>query len=149
MSEQIYGLADADALFVPEQYLPTQVAPARRDSLICGEKALMLAVLEDAVRCLDARTRSGRRQACEAERWVRAKDAEWPFSFVNVCSYLEIDERRLRAELLARVARRRAGGEGPRYRRHLRRKPARARIRVASEPCAVETDELPRRAVQG
>ena len=30
-------------LVVPEQFLPTQLALPRRDSLICGEKALMLA----------------------------------------------------------------------------------------------------------
>jgi len=148
MSEQTQAPGVAESLLIPEQLLPTQLAPPRRDSLVCGEKALMLAVLEDAVRCLDARSRSGARLACEAERWIRADDHRWPFSFVNVCGYLEIDADRLRAALLARVAARRAGRSRADYRLHLRLKPRRMRLRVVVEG-AVETEELPRRAAQG
>jgi hypothetical protein len=144
MSEQT-----PEPLLVPEQFLPTQLAPPRRDSLICGEKALLLAVLEDAIRCLDNRSRSGARLAREAAAWVRANDPRWPFSFVNVCAHLDIDASRLRAALLGRAAARGTGVADADYRLHLRVKPRRARLRVRAEPRSVESEELPRRAAQG
>jgi hypothetical protein len=144
MSEQTI-----ESLVVPEQLLPTQLAPPRRDSLICGEKALMLAVLEDAIRCLERRSRGAARLAREAEAWIRASDERWPFSFVNVCAYLDMDARRLRRALLARVAGRDAGVPEVDYRLHLRLKPRRVRLRVVAEPRAVDEAELPRRAAQG
>ena len=138
-----------ESLVVPEQFLPTQIAPPRRDSLICGEKALMLAVLEDAIRCLESRSRSAARLAREAEAWLRSTDQRWPFSFVNVCAYLDIDARRLRSALLARVASRGAGGPEVDYRLHLRLKPRRPRLLVVAEPRVVDETELPRRVAQG
>jgi hypothetical protein len=149
MSEPRHGLAGEETLLLPELYLPSQVPPPRRDSLICGEKALMLAVLEDAIRCLEAHTRSGTRRAREAETWIRANDHDWPFSFVNVCAHLDLDAKRLRAALLSRNARRRAGDTSDEYRLHLRLKPPRARLRVMTEPRVVEVEELPRHAAQG
>jgi hypothetical protein len=137
------GGAVPEALLVPEQFLPSQLARARRDSLICGEKALLLAVLEDAIRCLDAHTRSRARAARDAERWVRANDHAWPFSFVNICAHLDVDAERLREALLARRARQ-AGRRGEAYRLHLRLKPPRRRLRSART-----LGELPRRAAQG
>jgi hypothetical protein len=144
MSEQ-----PIESVVVPEQVLPTQLAPARRDSLICGEKALMLAVLEDAIRCLERRSRAAARLAREAEAWIRATDQRWPFSFVNVCAHLDIDARRLRRALLARVAGRDAGAPDADYRLHLRLKPRRPRLRVRAEPRAIPVVELPRRVAQG
>src|SRR5262245_34786971 len=133
MAQPMHGLAGAESLLVPEQVLPAQVAHPRRDSLICGERALMLAVLEDAIRCLETR-RSRGRLAAEAERWIRADDPRWPFSFVNVCGNLDIDASRLRAALLARKARRRTERTaGREYRLHLRLKPPQRRLRVAAE----------------
>jgi hypothetical protein len=144
MSEQ-----PSEFLLVPEQFLPTQLELPRSDSLICDEKALLLAVLEDAIRCLDHRSRSPGRLAREAEAWIRANDQRWPFSFVNVCVHLGIDADRLRTVLLSRVAARRAGGAAAKYRLHLRLKPRRARLRVLAEPRAVQMEELPRRAAEG
>ena len=144
MSEQPF-----EFLLVPEQFLPTQLELPRSDSLICGEKALMLAVLEDAIRCLYHRSRVPGRLAREAEAWIRAKDPRWPFSFVNVCAHLDIDVDRLRAVLLSRAAARRAGGGATAYRLHLRLKPRRARLRVLAESRGVPTEQLPRRAAEG
>jgi hypothetical protein len=147
MREPRLGVAAPDAVFAPEQYLPSQLAQARRDSLICGEKALLLAVLEDAIRCLDARSTSRAHLAREAERWVRAEDHDWPFSFVNVCGHLDVDPQQLRAALLARRSRRRAAASSARegaYRLHLRLKPPRRRLRSRGG-----ASELPRRAAQG
>jgi hypothetical protein len=68
-----------------------------------GERALMRAVLEDAVRCLagEIGARDERPQlAADARRWVLDPDLHWPFSFENVCDALGLDAGRLRAELL-------------------------------------------------
>ena len=123
-------------LFAPEVVLPKQVlAGARRDSYASGEKALMLAVLEDGIRCFQEHLRNPRSNprllSQQAEAWIRAVDYDWPFSFNNVCETLGIDPSALRAALLAWKAKRLAerdfhGAPTPTskkvYRLHLRTK---------------------------
>src|SRR2546426_150414 len=97
------SLAD---LFAPDVVLPEQFFEgARRDSQASGEKALMLAVLEDGIRCFQEHLRNPRSNprllSQQAEAWIRAVDYEWPFSFNNVCETLGIDPSALRAALLA------------------------------------------------
>jgi hypothetical protein len=89
----------------PSAVLPAQMFPgARWDGDTSGPRALMLAVLEDAVRCIEGgRWRShyrARRLAAEAEAWVRCERREWPFSFVNICEVLGFDVDAMRAHLL-------------------------------------------------
>src|SRR5690242_21910 len=96
------SLAD---LFAPDIVLPEQFFEgARRDSQASGEKALMLAVLEDGIRCFQEHLRNPRSNprllSQQAESWIRAVDYEWPFSFNNVCETLGIDPSALRAALL-------------------------------------------------
>ena len=96
------SLAD---LFAPDVVLPAQFFEgARRDSLASGEKALMLAVLEDGIRCFQEHLRNPRSNprllSQQAEGWIRAIDYEWPFSFNNVCETLGINPGALRAALL-------------------------------------------------
>jgi hypothetical protein len=122
-----------DTLLVPEQFLPSQLPPARNDSLIRGEKALLLAILEDAVRCLAGRNGTRTRLVREAEAWVRADDHAWPFSFLNVCEHLGFDAHRLRGVLLARAEPGRARDQRRQYRLHLRLKPSRRLLRTPSE----------------
>ena len=98
-------------LFAPEIVLPEQLQQGfRRDSYLSGEKALMLAVLEDGIRCFQehlTNPRSNPRLLSEqAEAWIRAVDYEWPFSFNNVCETLGIDPSALRGALLAWKAKR-------------------------------------------
>ncbi|MCS6927414.1 MAG: hypothetical protein NZ578_16100 [Candidatus Binatia bacterium] len=70
-----------------------------------GEKRLMLAVLKDAVECIE-RYLTGRRghnwpafsAACH---WVLDHDRTWPFSFENICVALDLDPRRIRSLLFA------------------------------------------------
>ena len=68
-----------------------------------GPRALMLAVLEDAVQCIERGRRSRRfrtqRLAAEAHAWVRSDDRHWPFSFANVCDVLGFDADALRRRL--------------------------------------------------
>jgi len=103
-------------LFAPDIVLPEQFFEgARRDSYISGEKALMLAVLEDGIRCFQEHLRNPRSNprllSREAEDWIRAVDYDWPFSFNNVCETLGIDPSALRAALLAWKAKRLAEHE--------------------------------------
>jgi len=123
-------------LFAPDIVLPEQFFEgARRDSYISGEKALMLAVLEDGIRCFQEHLRNPRSNprllSEQAEAWIRAVDYEWPFSFNNVCETLGIDPSALRGALLAWKAKRVAeqvdrGAPTPAakkvYRLHLRTK---------------------------
>jgi hypothetical protein len=69
-----------------------------------GERALMRAVLEEAVHCLAADTGpTGKRSrlAAEARVWVANDDLQWPFSFANLCDALSFNCETLRARLLA------------------------------------------------
>lgn len=68
-----------------------------------GEKRLMLAVLTDAVECIE-RYNSGRGVRSlpayrAALRWVFAQDQAWPFSFENICLALDLDPVRFRMAL--------------------------------------------------
>ena len=88
----------------PDAVLPAQMSSgARWDADTSGARALMLAVLEDAVWCIESgrwRRRFGaRRLAAEAEAWVRCDRADWPFSFLNVCDALGIDVDAMRGRL--------------------------------------------------
>ncbi|HWP64779.1 MAG TPA: hypothetical protein VNO26_02560 [Candidatus Limnocylindria bacterium] len=121
-------------LFAPEVVLPEQLlAGARRDSQASGEKALMLAVLEDGIRCFQEHLTNARSNprllSRQAEEWIRADDWDWPFSFNNVCENLCIDPEALRLALLTWKARKLAPADGAGtaapskvYRLHLRTK---------------------------
>lgn len=68
-----------------------------------GEKRLMLAVLRDAVLCIE-RYQSGHGAhswpACRAALyWVLSHNRTWPFSFENICLALDLDPGRLRSAL--------------------------------------------------
>jgi hypothetical protein len=67
------------------------------------EAALMHAVLEDAVNCVryGLRTTDRRKQrlAREAEEWLLSDDAEWPFSFLNICTVLGLEPQYIRRGL--------------------------------------------------
>jgi hypothetical protein len=96
----------------------------------------MLAVLEDALRCIERgrrrRTFHARRLAADAEAWVRADRRDWPFSFVNICEVLGFEADALRERLLTT---RSAGSHARRVRL---RAPIRARaLTVASESSRV------------
>jgi len=98
-------------LFAPEIVLPDQLQQGhRRDSYLSGEKALMLAVLEDGIRCFQEHLTNPRSNprllSKQAEEWIRAVDYEWPFSFVNVCETLGIDSEALRERLFTWKAKR-------------------------------------------
>src|SRR2546428_7920041 len=68
-----------------------------------GERALMRAVLEDAIRCLVGELGPRHQRAAlaaEAREWIEVADPRWPFSFENVCDGLGLDAANLRCRLL-------------------------------------------------
>ena len=125
-------------LFGPEIVLPEQIATGyRNDSYLSGEKALMLAVLEDGIRCFQEHLRNPRLNprllSEQAEEWIRAEDWDWPFSFNNVCETLGLDPEALRntllrwkAQLLASAAQKTTPQSRKVYRLHLRTRRAQA-----------------------
>ncbi len=113
---------------LPEQFFPP---PAEVDRGR-GERALMRAVLEDALFCFrkygNAKRRSQRRSAQEAEEWFWAEDYSWPFSFLNICAALGLDPDYIRMSL-----KRWRHQEPPsRLRRPYRAAPARSSLPLAA-----------------
>src|SRR5207247_9553298 len=77
--------------------------PTYRNGPGCGERELMRAVLEDAIRCLAGEIGPSRERgqlAADARQWIVASDARWPFSFDNICDAIGFDSGALRPRLL-------------------------------------------------
>ncbi|MGH7905967.1 MAG: hypothetical protein ACREP6_05010 [Candidatus Binataceae bacterium] len=92
------------ALFTPEVLTPEQYYDERRDdSALRPVKRLMMAVLEDALRCFQnnaaAKTGARARAFAEAEEWLCGESGEGPFSFDTVCETLGIEPQYLRSGL--------------------------------------------------
>jgi len=94
---------------IPDAILPEQFfsRPVECEEMT-GARGLMLAMLEDAIRCyLELQHHSRldlQRTSRQAEAWIRSSGGSWPFSFDNVCHSLSIDPGHLRSRLLARGA---------------------------------------------
>jgi hypothetical protein len=102
------------SVFVPDLLTPGQYYDSnRRDSSDIPLKRLMMAVLQDAIRCFQkgAHAKSGAKQRylCEVQEWVFGESGEGPFAFQSVCEILEIAPQYLRRGL-AEWLRRRAEG---------------------------------------
>jgi hypothetical protein len=96
--------AELGSLFAPSILTPDQYYDERRDdSAIRPIKRLMLAILEDALRCLhkhaDARNGARRRMYREAEQWLWGESGKALFSFTVVCETLGIEPEYLRLGL--------------------------------------------------
>jgi hypothetical protein len=91
----------------PDIFLPSQFyGSAGLSRQLEGEKRLMIAVLKDAVECLDkyrgSRNSAGRCQYENAIEWVQDTATDWLFSFTNICDLLGFDPDYLREVLLKR-----------------------------------------------
>jgi hypothetical protein len=68
------------------------------------ERALMVAVLRDAITCLEKyaafRSSGNRRLFDETVEWILSDDCAWLFSFNNVCEAVSIDPVYLRKGLI-------------------------------------------------
>jgi hypothetical protein len=79
----------------PDIFLPSQFyGSAGLTRQLEGEKRLMIAVLKDAVECLDkyreSRNSAGQCQYQNAIEWVEDTNTEWLFSFTNICDLLDL-----------------------------------------------------------
>jgi hypothetical protein len=103
-----------DDLVTPLDVRPEQFVSAPR-SPVEGEKRLMLAILDDSIRCfygiieperngkkhVRANARWKERMRAEAEEWFRSTDTSHIFAFEICCEHLGIDAGRFRAKLFA------------------------------------------------
>jgi hypothetical protein len=89
-----------DNTLLPEQFF----GPRANVGTVRPEVALMRAVLEDALLCLQGHFismgRRGRRLAQEAEAWFLSEDVHWPFAFVSICEVLGLEPVAVREALL-------------------------------------------------
>jgi hypothetical protein len=80
----------------------------RRAEPACGERRLLLAVLEDGIRTFlkNARATHGRALNLrrEAFTWLTTDDRSDVFAFENICEALAIDASRLRQRVLGEAA---------------------------------------------
>lgn len=89
-------------IMIPDALTPGQYYDGIRADDSCARpiKRLMLAVLEDAMRCYqtytNSRSRAQRRMFVEAEAWLMDRKAEGAFAFETVCETLGINPSCLR-----------------------------------------------------
>jgi hypothetical protein len=93
------------SLFQPDTTLAAQYFDSlRRKTELYPEKTLMLAILEDGIRCfqdnIGAVHGKGTQLFTEAEEWIFAGASDWPFSFENICAALGLNPEYLRSGLL-------------------------------------------------
>jgi hypothetical protein len=91
------GMVQIDAV------LPSQFFAARHRQP--PEQQLMIAVLHDALGCLEkhrvASNRPGRRLFQETLQWLLAEETAWPYSFESICGVLGLDANAVRQRVLA------------------------------------------------
>ena len=91
-----------------EQFFDTM----RRKTIFEPEKRLMLAILEDAVSTLKQYYRSNNRRNArlfeDTKAWIFDADADWVFSFENICEHLGLNPPYVR-QGITRWLRRRSG----------------------------------------
>ena len=91
----------------PDIFLPSQFyGNGGLSRKLEGEKRLMIAILKDAVECLEkyrgSRSSAGKISYQSAIEWVEDTDTEWLYSFTNICDLLGFDPDYLREQLLKR-----------------------------------------------
>lgn len=118
MNGKLAAVSGTDST-LSQQYLNT----FRRSEHLEPEKALLRAILEDAVHCYRkyraAENRAGRECFHEVETWIMGSGNDWIFSFDNVCELLGLDPIYVRQSILGRKRNPIAHGKPPqRSRRH-------------------------------
>lgn len=90
------GLSGPADPVVNEQFFKSGFRPA--------EERLMLAVLQDAVKCFQEHVLAQhlweKKLFQEAENWILEKNTNWLFSFENICETLELNPDYIRRGLL-------------------------------------------------
>jgi hypothetical protein len=93
------------SLFQPDTVLAAQYFDnLRRKTLLEPEKKLLLAILEDGIKCFQdnvlAQSGKAKKLFDETEEWVLERDSDWVFSFENICEALGFDPQYVRQGLL-------------------------------------------------
>ncbi|MGE0684946.1 MAG: hypothetical protein AB7P69_29045 [Candidatus Binatia bacterium] len=101
----LYDLRAASAMFFAAAVLPEQFFTSSKSAVNArGTVALMRAVLEEAIHCLQQQSlksgRRARRLTRETEAWFFTDDPCWVFSFVNICAVLDLDPAYIRWGLM-------------------------------------------------
>ena len=104
----------------PDVFLPSQFyGSGGLSRQLDGEKRLMIAILKDAVECLNkyrgARSSLGSSQYQNALEWVEDEGTEWLFSFNNICDLLGFDPDYLRKVLIKKEGRYASSARGKIY----------------------------------
>lgn len=98
IEEKISSLFHPDTIAAPEYF----EGLSRRSSLDPSKK-LMLAILEDGLKCflanVSARGGKNKKLFDEAEKWIMAEGSDDIFSFENVCEVLGLNPEYLRRGL--------------------------------------------------
>lgn len=98
-------------IFEPDTISPSQFYGKNSplSSQMEGQRRLMLAILQDAIECLEkyrgSRNSLHRELYRDALGWVQDESADWLFCFSNVCDFLGFDAAYLRQSILARERR--------------------------------------------
>jgi len=95
-----------DGPFSLECVLPAQLGGRRAP--YTGEERLMLAVLEDAIRCFFGDDSQAR---IESTIWLRERGGAGPFTFENICEVLGVEAGWLRKGLFRQRAAQDGSGE--------------------------------------
>jgi hypothetical protein len=102
MKENILTMIGGDAS-VQQQYLDS----VRRSEHLEPEKALLVAILEDAIHTYrkyrTTRERAGKERFREAEEWIMGGGNDWIFSFHNVCELLGVNPDHVRRGVVESV----------------------------------------------
>lgn len=126
----LYHLYETDPLAVI-QYNDTM----KRSVHLEPEKRLMLAVLDDALKCFQnsasAADNRSKKLFKETEEWFWLKDQEEIFAFEQICAVLGLGPDYIRRKLLEWKSKATAGADS-RPRAQGRRKKARKRLRYAA-----------------
>lgn len=99
------GVLESDPIIAPlvREQLDALVGGIRDGGVGGPERALMRALLQDAILCLVGEAAPAKervRLAEEARCWVRSRSRAWVYSFDSVCDVLGIDPDTARRKLL-------------------------------------------------
>jgi hypothetical protein len=126
--------------------------PAAVGRALAPEQRLALAVLQDAVADFQRHAFDLGPRFAEMRDWIFSDDASWPFTFVNLCSALDLDPSHLRCGLAGWLIRAHAeapaGNVGPFERPH-RTGTSRARVRPLTRSRRAAARRDPERASSG
>jgi hypothetical protein len=118
-------MKDTDVVLIGSDYTwrDQYLATFRRSEFLEPEKALLAALLQDAIDCFHkhaaAQDREGQELLREAEQWIMADKDSWVFSFRNVCSVLGADPQYIRRRISEEKARQPIDGRRRyKHRRH-------------------------------